>query len=89
MPEIVLALPASNADAPTMLLVKNDLPPQLSLIARSIVYSKSLALTGFPFEYTRPLRRRSVYVLPPEEMVGRSSASPGISSVPCWPFACR
>jgi hypothetical protein len=33
-----------------MLFVKNDLPPQLSLMARSIVYAKSLAFTGLPFE---------------------------------------
>jgi hypothetical protein len=41
-------------------LVKNDFPPQLSLIDRSIVDVKSLALTAFPFENTSPFRRVSV-----------------------------
>jgi hypothetical protein len=40
--------------------VKKDLPPQFSLIARSIVAVKSLALTARPFEKMSPLRSVSV-----------------------------
>ena len=37
IPEMLLAFPPSNASAPTMLPVKNDLPPQFSFIERWIV----------------------------------------------------
>ena len=57
MPEMSFALPSSKSVAPATLSVTKLLPPQLTLIMRSTVHLKSLALTGWPFENTRPLRR--------------------------------
>ena len=57
MPEMSFALPSSKSVAPATLSVTKHLPPQLTLIMRSTVHLKSLALTGWPFENTRPLRR--------------------------------
>src|SRR5262245_14530474 len=54
------ALPVSKSVAPTTLSVKKLLPPQLTLIMRSAVQAKSLALIGVPSEKTRFLRRVSV-----------------------------
>ena len=59
MPAMSWDSPRSNSSAPTMLSVRNRLPGQPSLMARSIVYSKSLAMTCRPLEYTSPLRRAS------------------------------
>jgi hypothetical protein len=56
IPEISRASPLSKSAAPTMLPVRNLLPGQPRRIARSTVYSKSLAATGRPSEYTSPLR---------------------------------
>src|SRR2546423_9850301 len=53
MPEMPLALPLSNAAAPTMFEVKKDLPPHPIFIERSSENGKSDAFTGLPFEYTR------------------------------------
>ena len=45
-----------------------------SLKSRSIVALKSLAFTGLPSEYLRPLRSFSLYVLPSAEIFGISWA---------------
>ena len=44
---------------------KKPTPGESTLKSRSIVASKSLALTGVPSEYLRPFRSVIVYVLPP------------------------
>src|SRR4051812_37942236 len=60
MPEMSLALPLSKSAAPFTYPVTNDLPPQLSLTARSTEALKSLALTGLPSENVSPCRSLSV-----------------------------
>jgi hypothetical protein len=54
---------------------------------RSIVFSKSLALTGVPSEYLTPWRRWNVYCRPPFSGCGTLSASPGTSCDPSLPVA--
>src|SRR3954452_17864542 len=56
MPVMWSDCPLSNSVAPTTLSVKKLLPPQLTLIMRSAVQVKSLALIGVPSEKTRFLR---------------------------------
>src|SRR3954454_20891234 len=76
MPEISPFFVFENWSAPTM-FVKKPTPGESARKSRLIAYAKSLALTGAPFEYFKPLRRVSVYVLPSDETCGKSLASAG------------
>src|SRR3954462_13750119 len=51
---------------------KKPTPGESTLKSRTIDAVKSLAFTGVPSEYFRPLRRIIVYVLPPFVTFGRS-----------------
>src|SRR2546423_6103912 len=81
----VLVLP--KASAPSMLL-KKPTPGESTLKSRSMVARKSLAFTGVPSEYLRPLRSVRVYVLPSDEIFGRSFARYGTIVAPSGPLAC-
>src|ERR671930_1232651 len=60
-----------NLSAPTM-FEKKPTPGESTLKSRSIVARKSLAFTGVPSEYLRPLRSVIVYVLPSDEIFGKA-----------------
>ena len=64
---------AANASAPLM-FEKRPTLGDWSLKSRSTVAPKSLAFTGVPSEYLRPLRSFSLYVLPSAETFGMSCA---------------
>src|SRR2546423_357456 len=73
--------------APTMFPKKPTLG-ESTLKLRSIVARKSVAFTGVPSEYLRPLRSVSVYVLPSDETFGRAFARYGTIVAPSGPLAC-
>jgi hypothetical protein len=67
---------ASQASLPTM-FEKKPMPGEFSLKSRMIVFLKSLALIGWPFEYFSPLRTVNLYSLPPFVTVPVVVAIPG------------
>ena len=70
------------------MFVKNPTPGESARKSRLIAYLKSLALTGAPFEYLRPERSVNVYVLPSEEICGKSLARAGTIVAPSGPLTC-
>src|SRR5215467_5877936 len=68
---------ASQASMPTM-FEKNPIPGELSLKSRMIVLLKSLALTGWPFEYLSPLRSVNLRSVPSLFDFGRLCAIAGM-----------
>src|SRR6266540_7412579 len=87
MPEMSPFFVSENVSAPTV-FVKKPTPGESTRKSRLIAYLKSLALTAVPSEYLRPLRSVSVYVLPSDEICGRSSASAGTIVAPSGPLTC-
>src|SRR6266568_1988909 len=87
IPEMSPFFVFENWSAPTM-FVKKPTPGESTRNRRLIAYLKSLAFTGVPFEYLRPERSVSLYVLPSEEICGMSFASAGTRVAPSGPETC-